>query len=187
MQKRRTDLTAYLQRSFNYVSRVSTGLLTSDLAWKREMPLFTFKTRDYLQQWKVGCDADIGIQKKLMIDFKADFLKRSGASHQQAQLCYGETCRLKSPLNRKCVSPDMLVSDHSYSILHKYLQKKERPYTLFHKPAFDVTQFRYIAIRAKGDSKQWFVNIQSESVYPHYLWQHRMRFKTPGEWETILV
>ncbi len=59
--------------------------------------------------------------------------------------------------------------------------------TLLHRPRFDVSEFRYLAFKARGDARQWFVNIQCDSVYPSYLWQHRIYFQTPGEWEIIMV
>lgn len=31
------------------------------------------------------------------------------------------------------------------------------------------------------------VNIQTESMYPTTLWQHRLYFTKPGEWETIRI
>ncbi|KAJ1566885.1 hypothetical protein HK405_008042, partial [Cladochytrium tenue] len=63
----------------------------------------------------------------------------------------------------------------------------ERPLTLFSRPRFDTSNFRYLAVRAKGDRHQWFVNLQCDSLYESFLWQHRMNFRTPGEWETIMI
>jgi NADH dehydrogenase [ubiquinone] 1 alpha subcomplex assembly factor 1 len=42
-------------------------------------------------------------------------------------------------------------------------------------------------MRVKGDARQWFVNIQSDSLFPKSLYQHKLEFKTVGEWETIMV
>ena len=58
---------------------------------------------------------------------------------------------------------------------------------LLRKPVFDLTMYRYLAIHARGDSNQWFLNLQTESWFPNIIFQHRFVFQTPGEWETILV
>ena len=67
------------------------------------------------------------------------------------------------------------------------IRAKEKPIVLMHTPVFDTTMYRYLAIRAKGDTRQWFVNLRTNSIYPTHIWQHRLYFQTPGEWETILV
>ncbi|KAI8801507.1 complex I intermediate-associated protein 30-domain-containing protein [Cladochytrium replicatum] len=61
------------------------------------------------------------------------------------------------------------------------------PLTLFHRPRLDTTLYRYLAIRARGDSRHWFLNLQADSLYPTHLWQHWIYFKTPGQWETVMI
>ena len=51
----------------------------------------------------------------------------------------------------------------------------------------DATMYRYLALRVKGDSHQWFVNIGGDTIFPSHIWQHRIYFQTPGEWEIIMV
>jgi NADH dehydrogenase [ubiquinone] 1 alpha subcomplex assembly factor 1 len=67
------------------------------------------------------------------------------------------------------------------------VRSKERPLTLFHRPRFNVSNFRYLKITAKSDQRQYFVNIQADTVFPTYLWQHRILFTKPGEWQDILI
>lgn len=63
-----------------------------------------------------------------------------------------------------------------------------RPFTLLHRPVWDTTIYRYLAVRAKGDTRQWFVNLQTaSSLYPTFLYQHKLIFQNPGKWETVLV
>jgi NADH dehydrogenase [ubiquinone] 1 alpha subcomplex assembly factor 1 len=45
----------------------------------------------------------------------------------------------------------------------------------------------YLAMRIKSDGRHYFINVQTESIEPSDLHQHRLFAKRPGEWETILV
>lgn len=45
----------------------------------------------------------------------------------------------------------------------------------------------YLALRVKSDGRAYFINIQTESVEPSDLHQHRLFPKRLGEWETILI
>ncbi|KAJ3384077.1 hypothetical protein HDU84_003199 [Entophlyctis sp. JEL0112] len=65
------------------------------------------------------------------------------------------------------------------------IKAKDAPITLFHRPRFDTSRFRYLAVRCKADTRQYFVNIQTDSVYPSFTWQHRLQIERPGEWETM--
>lgn len=67
------------------------------------------------------------------------------------------------------------------------MRSKTLPYTFFHYPRHNVEKYRYLCMRVKGDARQWFVNIQSDSLFPKSLYQHKIEFKTVGEWETIMV
>ena len=70
------------------------------------------------------------------------------------------------------------------------IRSKELPFTLFHKPRFDVEMYEYLEIRCKVhncNSKHWYVNVQCDSIYPTHLFQHKLVFANVGKWETILV
>ncbi|KAH6973841.1 complex I intermediate-associated protein 30 [Ilyonectria sp. MPI-CAGE-AT-0026] len=62
----------------------------------------------------------------------------------------------------------------------------QRP-TLFGRAMWDIDPFIYLAMRVKSDGRAYFINLQTESVEPSDLHQHRLFPKRPGQWETILI
>ncbi|KAF5674904.1 complex I intermediate-associated 30 [Fusarium heterosporum] len=59
--------------------------------------------------------------------------------------------------------------------------------TLFGRSMWDIDPFIYLALRVKSDGRSYFVNIQTESVEPSDLHQHRLFPKRAGQWETVLI
>ncbi|KAJ2995487.1 hypothetical protein NUW58_g1258 [Xylaria curta] len=47
--------------------------------------------------------------------------------------------------------------------------------------------YTYLALRIRSDGRSYLVNVQTESVVPTDLHQHRLFAKRPGEWETVLI
>lgn len=64
---------------------------------------------------------------------------------------------------------------------------RDRPPTLFGRSLWDIDPYVYLALRIKSDGRSYFVNVQTESVVPTDLHQHRLFSKRPGEWETVLI
>ncbi|KAJ3416465.1 hypothetical protein HDV05_001623 [Chytridiales sp. JEL 0842] len=137
-----------------------------DTGWKPDLPMFQFNTVESLENFIVGSDADIGGLSEAYW----------GLTPQKTGLFWG---RLSTE-----VPPTVKLQRSGYA----GIRSRERPLTLFHHPRYDTSLFRYLAIRARSaDRKQWFVNIQTDSFYPSYLWQHRLHFQKPGEWEVIMI
>jgi NADH dehydrogenase [ubiquinone] 1 alpha subcomplex assembly factor 1 len=63
----------------------------------------------------------------------------------------------------------------------------DRRRTLFTKGLWDIDPYAYLALRIKSDGRSYFVNVQTESVEPTDIHQHRLFAKRPGEWETVLI
>jgi len=63
----------------------------------------------------------------------------------------------------------------------------DRPPTIFGRSLWDIDPYAYLALRVKSDGRKYFVNIQTDSIIPTDLHQHRLYAKRPGEWETILI
>ncbi|RCI13918.1 hypothetical protein L249_8229 [Ophiocordyceps polyrhachis-furcata BCC 54312] len=59
--------------------------------------------------------------------------------------------------------------------------------TLFGRSFWDVDPYIYLALRVKSDGRAYFVNLQTESVEPSDLHQHRLFVKRPGQWETVFI
>ena len=63
----------------------------------------------------------------------------------------------------------------------------DRGFTIFGKSLWDVDAYSYLAIHFKSDGRKYFVNVQTESIVPTDIHQHRLYSKTPGQWETVLI
>ncbi|KAJ3023159.1 hypothetical protein HKX48_004100 [Thoreauomyces humboldtii] len=158
-------MSSYFKRSWSYMKDETVAAIRFDTEWKKEMPMFQFQKVDDLQDWIVGSDADIGGLSEAYW----------GLTPKNSALFWG-TMSTKIP-------EGVRIDRSGYA----GIRSQQRPLTLFHRPRYDTTLFRYLAIRARGDTRQWFVNLQTESIYPSYLWQHRVYFQRPGEWETIMI
>lgn len=64
---------------------------------------------------------------------------------------------------------------------------RNRPPTIFGKALWDIDPYVYLALRVRSDGRAWFVNVQTESLVPSDLHQHRLLAKRPGRWETVLI
>jgi NADH dehydrogenase [ubiquinone] 1 alpha subcomplex assembly factor 1 len=64
---------------------------------------------------------------------------------------------------------------------------KDRAATIFGKSLWDIDPYAYLALRIKSDGRKYFVNVQTESIVPTDLHQHRLYARRPGEWETVLI
>jgi NADH dehydrogenase [ubiquinone] 1 alpha subcomplex assembly factor 1 len=64
---------------------------------------------------------------------------------------------------------------------------RDRGPTIFGRSLWDIDPYTYLAMRVKSDGRSYLVNVQTESVVPTDLHQHRLFAKRPGEWETILI
>jgi NADH dehydrogenase [ubiquinone] 1 alpha subcomplex assembly factor 1 len=62
----------------------------------------------------------------------------------------------------------------------------QRP-TIFGRSLWDIDPFRFLALRVKSDGRAYFVNVQTESIEPTDIHQHRLFARRPGEWETVLI
>ncbi|KAF2089974.1 CIA30-domain-containing protein [Saccharata proteae CBS 121410] len=63
----------------------------------------------------------------------------------------------------------------------------DRKRTLFGKSLWDIDPYRYLAMTIRSDGRKYFVNVQTESIVPTDLHQHRLYPRKIGEWETILI
>lgn len=63
----------------------------------------------------------------------------------------------------------------------------DQPPTAFGRSVWDIDPYAYLALRVRSDGRAYYVNVQTESVEPTDLHQHRLFSKRPGQWETILI
>ena len=63
----------------------------------------------------------------------------------------------------------------------------DRSATVFGRSLWDIDPYSYLALKIKSDGRKYFINIQTESIVPTDLHQHRLYASKPGEWETVIV
>jgi NADH dehydrogenase [ubiquinone] 1 alpha subcomplex assembly factor 1 len=63
----------------------------------------------------------------------------------------------------------------------------DRGRTIWGKSLWDIDPYTFLALRIKSDGRKYFVNIQTDSIIPTDLHQHRLFSKMPGQWETVVI
>ena len=63
----------------------------------------------------------------------------------------------------------------------------DRPPTVFGKSLWNIDPFTYLGLRVKSDGRKYFVNLQTETIVPTDIHQHRLYTRRPGQWETVLI
>jgi len=64
---------------------------------------------------------------------------------------------------------------------------RDRSATIFGKSLWDLDPYAHLAFKIRSDGRKYFVNIQTESIVPTDLHQHRLYANKPGEWETVVI
>jgi NADH dehydrogenase [ubiquinone] 1 alpha subcomplex assembly factor 1 len=52
---------------------------------------------------------------------------------------------------------------------------------------WDVGPYATLSLLVRGDSRKYFVNLQTDSYLATDLYQHRLFLRTPGEWEHVVL
>lgn len=64
---------------------------------------------------------------------------------------------------------------------------RDRGRTLWGKSLWDIDPYTFLALRVRSDGRKYFVNLQTDSIIPTDLHQHRLFSKKPGQWETVVI
>ena len=121
-------------------------------------------------------DADMGGFSTASLDFVA----ASATSSEPAHARFHGTISTALPPNK----PQVQRSGYAG------FRTRDRPPTLFGKALWDIDMYTYLALRVRAPreaASSWLVNVQTESLDPTDLHQHRLYARRPGEWETVLI
>ena len=66
-------------------------------------------------------------------------------------------------------------------------RNKDRPRTIWGRALWDLDPYTFLALRVKSDGRKYFVNLQTESVVPTDIHQHRLHTRKVGDWETVFI
>lgn len=117
------------------------------------------------------CDADIGGYSTVSLDHIP------ATSSDPPHMRFHGTISIELPRNQP------QVQRSGYAAWRNY----DRPPTIFGKSLWDIDPYRFLALRVKSDGRKYFVNLQTETIVPTDIHQHRLYVRRPGEWETVLI
>ncbi|ORY55669.1 complex I intermediate-associated protein 30 [Pseudomassariella vexata] len=138
-------------------------------------PLHDFHSPDSIRDCKLMCDVDMGGYSKASLDWVPE--DKTNRVHLPAHAHFHGTISTALPPHR----PEIQRSGFA---AWRTLDKAP---TIFGRTLWDIDMYTYLALRVKSDGRSYFVNVQTESVVPTDLHQHRLFAKRPGEWETVLI
>ena len=163
-------------------------LLTCGVALKAEgtrvamapYVLASFDHGDALTTCKLMSDADVGGFSQARMDWVPSSQiasTTSTASETHGHLRFHGKISIDLPANKP----------HIQRTGYAAWRTLDRPPTIFGKSLWDIDPYTYLALRIKSDGRKYFVNVQTESIVPTDLHQHRLYARSPGEWETVLI
>lgn len=163
----------FWKRSLDEFKRVSNiaikmeGLTVPD----RPYPIVNFNKPDSLDECKIMSDADMGGYSKASLTWHEQ------TGNEPAHARFHGSISTELPPNRQ----DIQRSGYAA------WRTRDRSATLFGKSLMDIDPYAFLALKIKSDGRRYFVNIQTESIVPTDLHQHRLYAQSPGEWETVVV
>ena len=141
--------------------------------------LASFHDRESPQACKLMSDADLGGFSRAHLDWVPPAAD-SNPSHSESRhghVKFHGNISIELPVNR----PQIQRTGYAA------WRTNDRPFTIFGKPLWDIDPYAFLALRIKSDGRKYFVNVQTESIVPTDLHQHRLYARNPGEWETVLI
>jgi NADH dehydrogenase [ubiquinone] 1 alpha subcomplex assembly factor 1 len=134
-------------------------------------PILTFDNPESVKQCVKLSDADFGGKSQSLLDF----VPGSDTEPDHAQ--FHGTISTELPKDK----PSVLATGYAG------FRSADRKFSLFGLGLLDIERYRYLALRVKSDGRKYLVNIQTDSIEPTDLHQHRLYISKPGVWETVLI
>jgi NADH dehydrogenase [ubiquinone] 1 alpha subcomplex assembly factor 1 len=141
--------------------------------------LTSFHDPESTQDCKLICDSDVGGFSRANLDWIPPSSEPSPppSGNKHGHVKFHGNISIELPPNKP----------HIQRTGYAAWRTKDRPPTIFGKSLWDIDPYAYLALRIKSDGRKYFVNVQTESVVPTDLHQHRLYARRPGEWETVLI
>jgi len=137
----------------------------------RPFPLIYFSEPNAIDLCKHMSDADLGGFSQANLDFVP------ATAAEPAHARFHGTISIELPPTR----PDVVRTGYAG------WRTLDRKPTVFGRSLWDIDPYAFLALRIKSDGRKYFVNIQTDSIVPTDLHQHRLFSKKPGEWETVVI
>ncbi|MCJ1337695.1 hypothetical protein MMC09_002978 [Bachmanniomyces sp. S44760] len=137
----------------------------------KPFPLLDFTTPETIPDFKTMSDADIGGFSKVNLDHVP------ATPSEPAHARFYGNISMELPPDRPQIYRSGFAAFRNW----------DRKPTIFGKSLWDMSLYKYLALRIKSDGRKYFVNIQSETIVFTDIHQHRLYARHPGEWETVLL
>ncbi|PVI06558.1 CIA30-domain-containing protein [Periconia macrospinosa] len=163
----------FLKRSLDEFKRLSNVAMRFEAikAPTKAYPLITFDSPEDLTVCKRMSDKSIGGFSSANLDFYP-------ATHDTPS-----HARFHGNISTKLPTDQPQVQRTGFA----GWRTLNRGFTIFGRSLWDLNSYNYLAVHFKSDGRKYFVNVQTESIVPTDIHQHRLHSTTPGEWETILI
>lgn len=156
------------------LTRVSSALKAEGTrVAEKPYVLASFNDPESPEICKLMSDADVGGFSRASLDYVPPSPENSTKGH----IRFHGSISTELPVNK----PHIQRSGYAA------WRTRDRPPTLFGKSLWDIDPYAFLALRIKSDGRKYFVNVQTESIVPTDLHQHRLYARRPGEWETVLI
>jgi len=171
----------FFGRSIDEFKRLSVIALKAEGTRHATKPyvLRDFHGPESIEACKVMSDADVGGFSRGSLDWVPPLTssKSSPSENENGHAKFHGSISIELPLNKP----------HIQRTGYAAWRTKDRPPTIFGKSLWDIDPYAFLALRIKSDGRKYFVNVQTESIVPTDLHQHRLYARRPGEWETVLI
>ncbi|TAQ88196.1 hypothetical protein B7494_g3500 [Chlorociboria aeruginascens] len=171
----------FLRRSLDEFKRLSIMALTGEGTRSPTVPyvLALFHDPESPKTCKVMSDADAGGFTRVNLDWVPPSPNPDPpkSENPNGHVRFHGKISTELPVNR----PHILRTGYAA------WRTLDRGRTIFGKSLWDIDRYAYLALRVKSDGRKYFVNVQTESVVPTDIHQHRLYARRPGEWETIMI
>ncbi|KAG9231676.1 complex I intermediate-associated protein-like protein CIA30 [Amylocarpus encephaloides] len=171
----------FIGRSLDEFKRQAQFALSGDAVKRatKPFPLVTFDGPDSIKACKVMSDQDIGGFSQSHLDYIAPTTtsRRRSSDNIHGHAKFHGNISIELPKN----NPQIQRTGYAAWRTH------DKPPTIFGKALWNVDVYGFLALRIKSDGRKYFVNLQTESIVPTDIHQHRLYARRPGEWETVLI
>jgi len=174
----------FFGRSVDEFKRLSGIALRAEATKHATKPyvLTSFHDTSTLEDCKLMSDADMGGFSRAHLDFippvtSSSSIPLPSSENKNGYAKFHGNISIELPPNK----PHIQRSGYAA------WRTKDRSFTIFGKSLWDIDPYAFLALRIKSDGRKYFVNIQTESIVPTDLHQHRLYARRPGEWETVLI
>ncbi|KAG0705726.1 complex I intermediate-associated protein CIA30 [Suillus ampliporus] len=175
---------AYLNRSTKLIRDSSIKILRmegADEPSRAPLTLFRMNSKQDIEQFATGCDADIGGTSTVHLELDESPGRNKGSGSKATGRFWGDMrLDVRSELQGRIRGG------------YAGFRSQPRP-TLFGEMVNDVSNHQFLALRLRlgGDPRlrnSYFVNLQTDGPITTDLWQHRLYFqRNDGGWEDVFI